>query len=223
MDERLPTPHMLYYVGRAFFRAFFTLMCRWRVEGIENIPKTGGVIYAPNHTSHLDPPLVGSAGSRRTFFMAKWELFSVPILGWCIRRTHAFPVSRGSADRQAIRQAEGLLKRGEVVILFPEGTRSEDGRLQDAELGLAMIAARAGVPVVPVGIIGSNRALPRGSVFVRPAQITVRFGTPVFCDSVTSSRVSREVLQPFSDKIMNGIRELLPPDMGGTRTEASRC
>ncbi len=90
---------MLYYLGRALFRAVFQVLCRWEVEGRENVPSSGGLILAPNHLSYLDPPLAGSAVRRPVYFMAKRELFSVPVLGWLIRRTHAFPVSRGAADR----------------------------------------------------------------------------------------------------------------------------
>ena len=211
---------MLYYFGRALSRLIFNILCRLEVEGLENIPESGGVILAPNHISHLDPPLVAAAVRRPVYFMAKRELFSVPVLGWIIRRTHAFPVSRGGADRKAIRQAQELLQRGNVLVMFPEGTRSPDGRLQAGELGPAMIAARARVPVVPMAITGANRALPRGSVFFRPAKIRVKIGNPIFCDSATSAPISRETLQPFADKIMEGIRSMLPEEMGGNKMES---
>ncbi len=204
---------MLYYLGCCLFRAVFRILCLWVVEGQENVPAKGGVILAPNHTSYLDPPLVGSAVSRPVYFMAKRELFSVPILGWLIRRTHAFPVSRGAADRQALKKAQELLQKGEVLVVFPEGTRSPNGCLQEAEIGLALIAARAGAPVVPIAIVGSNRALPRSSPFFRPAKIKVRIGPPIFPESGPNLHISREALQPFSDKIMEAIRDLLPEEM----------
>jgi 1-acyl-sn-glycerol-3-phosphate acyltransferase len=207
---------MLFYFGRALFRILFRLVCRWEITGRENLPASGGVILAPNHISHLDPPLVGSAVTRPVYFMAKAELFRVPVLGSLIRRTHAFPVNRGAADRQAIRHAQELLAQGQVLVMFPEGHRSEDGCLQTPELGVAMIAARAGVPVVPVAVMGSNRALPKGAFFLHPAKIRVQIGKPVFCDSATTARASREMLESFTDKIMEGLRQMLPIEMGGT-------
>lgn len=206
---------MLYWIGRSLSRLLFKATCRLEVVGRENLPATGGVIIAPNHISHLDPPLVGAALSRSVYFMAKRELFEVPIFGWIIRQTHAFPVSRGTADRQAIRQAQKLLESGEVLVIFPEGKRSPDGRLQAPELGLAMIAARAGVPVVPMALTGTNYALPRGSVCFRPARIRVTIGAPQSFASMTNSEFSRQTLQEFSDKIMNEIQRMLPAEMQG--------
>lgn len=213
---------MLYYLGRALFRFIFKFLCLLEVEGLENLPQQGGVILAPNHISYLDPPLVGSAVNRPVYFMAKQELFSVPVLGWLIRRTHAFPVSRGSADRQALRKAQELLERGEVLVMFPEGRRSRDGRLQQAELGLALVAARAKVPVVPVVVTGTARALPHGSPFFRPAKLRVKIGRPLFFASVTNQAHSRQTLQPFADKIMTAIGEMLPAEMQG-KTPQEGC
>ncbi|NIM06995.1 MAG: 1-acylglycerol-3-phosphate O-acyltransferase [Armatimonadetes bacterium] len=187
------------------------------------MPKSGGLILAPNHISYLDPPLAGSAVGRPVYFMAKQELFSVPVLGWLIRRTHAFPVNRGRADRQALRKAQALLEKGEVVVMFPEGRRSLDGRLQQAELGLALIAARAKAPVVPMALIGSNRALPGGSPFFRPAKIRVKIGSPIVFDTTANPRFSREALQPFADRIMEAIRRMLPEEMRGTPAQPEEC
>jgi 1-acyl-sn-glycerol-3-phosphate acyltransferase len=201
---------MLYYLGCFLFRVFFKIFCRWEVEGREHIPRSGGFILAPNHVSYLDPPLAGAAMTRPVYFMAKSELFASPIFGRIIRQTHAFPVSRGGADRQALKKAQQLLQDGQVVVVFPEGRRSEDGRLQEAELGLALIAARAGVPVVPVAFIGVDRVLPRGKIFPRPGKVKVQFGAPVCLDLAANARISREALQPFMDKIMSALRAMLP-------------
>jgi len=129
------------------------LLGRWRVTGRENIPKTGGVILAPNHVSYADPPVVGAAVSRRVRFMAKSELFRIPALGTIIRNVGAFPVKQATADRSALRKAIELLETGEVVCIFPEGTRSLGGTLLKAELGIAMIAVKAKVPIVPIALI----------------------------------------------------------------------
>jgi 1-acyl-sn-glycerol-3-phosphate acyltransferase len=207
---------MLFYLGRFWFRAFFKVFCRWEVRGRENVPATGGVILAPNHISYLDPPLVGSATTRSVNFMAKRELFSSPLFGNIIRRTHAFPISRDRPDKEALKKAYALLAAGEILVMFPEGTRSPDGRLQAPETGLAMIAARAKVPVVPVALIGANRALPKGSIFCRPAKIKVQFGPPLCYDAASATERGRASIQAFAEEIMQAIRQMLPPAMGGT-------
>jgi 1-acyl-sn-glycerol-3-phosphate acyltransferase len=205
---------MLYYLGRFFFRLLFKVFCRWEVRGRENLPRIGGAILAPNHISHLDPPLVGSAITRPVNFLAKRELFAVPIFGNIIRRTRAFPISRDRPDKEALKKAYALLAAGEILVMFPEGTRSPDGRLQKPETGLAMIAAKAGVPVVPVALIGSNRALPKGSFLFRPAKIKVRIGAPLCYDA--SAADGRSARQAFAEAIMQAIGRMLPPEMGGS-------
>jgi len=204
---------MLYNFGRALFRIFFDIFCAVEVEGEENVPAEGGLVLAPNHISYLDPPLTGSVLDRPVYFMAKRELFSIPVLGFLIRRTHAFPVSRGEVDRTAIRNAQQLLEDGKALVIFPEGTRSPDGKLQDAELGFAMIATRAKVPVVPVAISGADRVMPRGSFLIRPAKIKVTFGKAIMCDSDDNCRINRKALQPFADNIMKSINSMLPENM----------
>ena len=139
------------------FRTLFFLIFRWRVEGVENIPQTGGVLLVANHASYLDPPLLGSAASRPVHFMAKAELFKFPVLSWALPRVKAFPVRRGAADRTAIRTAIELLRQGEVVGIFPEGTRTPTGELLPPQRGAGLIALRAGVPVVPVALVGTFR------------------------------------------------------------------
>jgi 1-acyl-sn-glycerol-3-phosphate acyltransferase len=204
---------MLFYIGRSLFRLMFCLLGRWTVEGRENVPAEGGVILAPNHISYLDPPLAGAAVKRPVYFMAKRELFEIPIFGRIIRCTHAFPVSRGTADRRALRQAQELLQRGEIVVVFPEGTRSPDGRLQEPELGIALIAARAKVPVVPMAFIGSDRMLPRGSSIIRPARLHVRIGPPLRFPEVYDRPADREALTAVAHQITEAIRDLLPTEM----------
>jgi 1-acyl-sn-glycerol-3-phosphate acyltransferase len=209
---------MLFYFGRALFRLFFRSFCRWQVQGRENIPATGGAILAPNHISHLDPPLVGAASPRPVYFMAKRELFSVPLLGKIIRRTHAFPVSRDRPDREALKRAYQLLAAGELLVMFPEGTRSLDGRLQAPEAGFAMIAAKARVPVIPIALIGANRVLPKGSIFARPGKIKVRIGAPICYDASLTGGEGRASLRRFAEQVMQAVGQMLPPEMGGSDT-----
>lgn len=199
--------HPVFFVGRALWRAFFTIMGRWRIYGRENVPASGGVILAPNHVSYVDPPLAGSAIERKTWFMAKSELFRIPVLGPILPKVCAFPVKRGTPDREALRNALNLLAEGQVVVVFPEGTRSPDGNLQKPELGIGLLALRSGAPVVPVAFIGSDRLLPRGSPIPRFAHVTVRIGQPLrFARDDAAPRQARERV---AGEIMSALARLI--------------
>ena len=155
---------------------------RTRVIGAENVPATGGFILAGNHVSYLDPVLLWSAAPRETHFVAKQELFDIPGLTWPLAHIWSFPIRRGTADRTAIQRATDLLCAGEPVAMFPEGTRQRSGasaELGEAHSGVAFIALRADVPVVPVGIAGTARALPAGAWLPRFPCVTIAYGPPV--------------------------------------------
>ena len=143
----------MYNIGVILFKFIFKNFFKCQIVGVENIPSTKGVIIAANHISLWDPPLIGTFLPRKINFMAKEELFDIPIIGYIIKRLNAFPVKRGTADRVAIKKAISLLKSGECLGLFPEGTRSKDGKLGEAEAGMALIAIKADVPVVPTAVI----------------------------------------------------------------------
>ena len=147
----------LYYLGRFLFKWFFIIIYRCKAYGSKNIPEDTGVIIAPNHTSYFDPPITGCFMNRDLFFMAKEELFSMPILGFCIKRTNAFPVKRGKQDMAAFRNAFSLLENKKALLVFPEGTRSKDGNLGKARAGVGMLACNAQVPVIPVKINNTNK------------------------------------------------------------------
>jgi 1-acyl-sn-glycerol-3-phosphate acyltransferase len=151
------------------------LIFNWRVVGEDNIPE-GGALIASNHISVYDPPLIGSAIRRDMFYFAKAELFRNPLFGAIIKSVNAFPVRRGEADRQSWKTAKSLLNSGKLLLFFPEGTRSKDGRLQPGKPGMARLAFATGVPVVPAVISGSNRLR---DVFLRRAKLRVGFAKPV--------------------------------------------
>ncbi|SFL38080.1 1-acyl-sn-glycerol-3-phosphate acyltransferase [Pelosinus propionicus DSM 13327] len=193
----------MYSVIRVFLHYFFKIFFRCRIIGIENIPVTGGAIIASNHVSLFDPPVVGTAFTRSIHFMAKEELFAVPFIGWFLKKLNAFPVRRATADRTAIRHAINLLENGELLGLFPEGTRSLTGKLGKPETGLAMIALKAGVPIIPTAVIGTNKVWKEGQLFPR---FIVKFGNPII---VNQEKADKETMENLSTKIMQEISLLL--------------
>jgi 1-acyl-sn-glycerol-3-phosphate acyltransferase len=207
-------------------RAFFAV-CPMRVIGRENVPATGPALLAANHVSYLDPPAVGSAIERECWFVAKSQLFKIPVLGPLLPGIHAFPVRQGTADRAAIRRTLELLAAGELVAIFPEGTRSPDGRLMPSELGVAMIAFKSRAPVVPFALTGTDRALPRHSPIPRPARITVRVGTPIRFDDLLAGPQDRAAFAEACRRITASIAALLvldnpdavPPEMLGLQKD----
>ena len=189
------TKIVLYY----FFKIFF----RYKVIGAEHIPASGGVIIAANHISLWDPPLIGTSLNRSIHFMAKEELFSNPIFKWVITKLQSFPVRRGAPDRTAIRYAINLLKNGEVLGVFPEGTRSKTGELGKPEAGIDMIACKARVPIVPAAIIGTNRVGKDGCIL---PQFIVKFGKPIL---ISDEKADKEMMDNLSNTIMQAISGLL--------------
>jgi len=162
----------VYHGARSFAEVFSTL----EVEGWENVP-AGACLFASNHQSMLDPPLVGSSLPREISFIARRSLFDNPVFGFVIQACHSIPVDRGEADIGAIRSALTALKAGEGLLIFPEGTRSQDGIIAAPKAGAGLLACRSGVPVVPIHIRGARDMLPRGARFpLGSARIRVRFG-----------------------------------------------
>jgi 1-acyl-sn-glycerol-3-phosphate acyltransferase len=143
------------------------------------VPPAGGALLASNHQSFLDPVLVGTPLRRQVYYMARRSLFGVPGLGRYMRALKAFPVERVGVDRGAMRQAVALMRAGQAVVVFPEGTRSPDGQVQPFRAGFALLAAQAGVPTVPVGIDGAFEAWPRQRGFPWLGRVRVAYGEPV--------------------------------------------
>jgi len=193
---------MWYYFVQVFFHVVFKILFRLEIIGRENIPKTGPLIVASNHASLLDPPLVGTASTRKVCFMAKEELF-VPIMGAVYRSLGAFPVKRGASDRTAIKWALHLLKTDEVLGIFPEGTRSKNGKLGHAGSGTLGLAGKFRVPIVPTAVIGSNLKLQKSFW----PKIKVVFGQPIYFPQ--DRVVDKELLQEMTDKMMAEIGKML--------------
>ncbi len=162
-------------------RLLMRLLGRMRTAGEGNVPARGGFIYCPNHISDADPVTFFVAQPRRAWFIGKQELFDIPVLGWFFYHFHAFPIRRDTADRAALRRAELCLRRGEPILIFPEGRCSQTGRLQHIQSGAALLALRAGVPIVPIGIEHTNELLPYGKLVPRFSRhpVSLTFGPAI--------------------------------------------
>jgi len=197
-----------YRALQVFLPRIMPLFC-FRVVGKEEVPLTEGVILAANHVSYVDPLFIGVAlVERQLHFLAKEELFRFPLFGGLIRDLHAFPVRRGQGDRGAIKQCLRLLAEGEILLMFPEGTRGDGMALLEAEGGIGFLAARSGCPVVPVYVQGTDNVLPRGKRIPRLHPVTVYFGRPLRLAAETNRKESRWSYRQLSEQVMKEIGAL---------------
>lgn len=193
-------------------RLLVRILGRVRVEGLDDLPREGPLILVANHISNLDPPLVGGwlapALRRRPRFLAKEPLFKGP-LGWFLRSQGVIPVRPGGRDVDAYRAAKAALDQGSVIVIFPEGTRSSNGVLQEPLPGVALLASRTGVPVLPAGVSNTDQLLGRGKKLPRlGTQVTLRVGTP-FRVTLDPSLPRRQALAAANDEMMRSIAGLL--------------
>lgn len=180
---------------------------RARILGAENAPE-GGAILAGNHVSYLDPVILWAGSPRPVHFIAKAELWQIGWLGWSLDHLWVFPVRRATADREMIATASDLLGRGELLGMFPEGTRSRDlssDELGEAHGGVSLIALRNGVPIIPVGIAGTDKALPAGAWVPRFPRVTLVFGEPI--DPADFSGGRRERIEAMTAELMKRIAQ----------------
>jgi 1-acyl-sn-glycerol-3-phosphate acyltransferase len=203
-------------------RVFGSIMGRVKATGaIDRIPRDGPVILAANHASNLDAVVIGSwlipTLGRRIHWLGKKELFAWPIIGWTATNGGVHPVDRGAADIEAFRLASRILDEGQILFVFPEGTRSPDGALQHARDGIAVLALRSGAPIVPVGIAGSNRVWPKGQKLPHPGgHVTIRVGEPFRPAELLPAGTDRRTAKGLvTTMIMERIGALLPPSQRG--------
>ena len=203
-------------------RAGLAGLTRIRVEGaVDAIPREGPVIVASNHSSNLDPVVLGSTLmpklGRRLQWLGKKELFAWPVVGWIARNGGVHAVDRGSADVEAFRLARRLLDEGHALFVFPEGTRSHDGALGEGRDGVSALALRSGAPIVPIGIAGSYERWPRGQKLPHPGgRVTVRVGSPFRLADVLPPDVDRRTAKAMAtDIIMRRIAALVPEAQRG--------
>jgi 1-acyl-sn-glycerol-3-phosphate acyltransferase len=176
---------------------------RVKIVGAEQVPQRGPLVVVSNHASNFDPLIVANCARRPVAFMAKEELFQVPVLKQLITLYGAYPVKRGAADRNAIRAALACLDQGWAVGLFLEGTRTEDGRITDPKLGAAMIAAKAQVPLLPMSLWGTEAIFSKGQSLPKAVPVTVRIGAPLpppaNTERATLERVTQTCAQTIND------------------------
>lgn len=170
---------MLYTIAKLLTLVLARFLFRLKSRGAENVPRTGPVLIVTNHSSVLDPPIVGAVTPRPLSFMAKAELFRIPLFGRIIRALNARPVRRGVSDPPALRAALRVLERGGALLVFPEATRGPEGVLREGRPGAGMLALLSGAPVVAAYITGAGRAWPKGRMLPRPARVRVHFGKPM--------------------------------------------
>ena len=187
--------------------AVMRVLFRLEAHGTEHVPMAGPVLLASNHVSVLDPPLVGGAAPRELHFMAKEELFRIPLLGRLITALNSHPVKRDGSDGRALKAALRLLEGGHALLVFPEGTRGVEGRFGEGKAGAGMLAVMSGAPVVPVLVSGSGRALPAGCAVPKPVKVHVTFG-PALHFKAKADRDRKERYREASAEIMRAIAEL---------------
>ena len=197
--------HVLYVCGWAFVRAFMAVFFRLRVTGRGNEPHDGRAIYASNHISAWDPPVVGASVRRELMFLAKKELFEIPIFNRVIRAVHARPVDRRGYSRGALELLRARLERDGAVLMFPEGTRQRDGRLGEGKIGVGMLAVWTGAPVVPVYVCGTMRPL-RALLF--RSRFRVALGPAVRPPEASTPTERKQAYQAVTDQVMATIARL---------------
>ena len=202
-----------YYVVRVIVKTLLLLLTNWQVRGKENVPSKGAVIVVANHLNLADPLVLGASLGRKVAFMAKRELFHSRVSRYFVRGLGAFSAQRGQLVREALRQASQVLANSLALAVFPEGSRSKNAQLQSAFPGSALIALRNGIPILPVGITGTEK-IKGAAWFLHRPKITVNIGRPFSLPPV-GSKLARAELAGLTNSIMGRIAELLPPEYRG--------
>ncbi|HWI60116.1 MAG TPA: lysophospholipid acyltransferase family protein [Bacillota bacterium] len=206
----------VYFLGWSAFRALYRFYFRWQVYNAERVPLTGPVILASNHASFLDPPLVGAGIKRGINYLARESLFRFPVVGWVLHRWQAVPVDREGGGAKGLKAILDRLLAGGAIILFPEGTRSKDGKLQPARSGIGLTVIKSTAPVVPVRVFGTFEAYGRHMRLPQPHRVAVKYGQPMYFEQlraeakVCSKPRLKEIYQQVADEIMAAIAKLEP-------------
>jgi 1-acyl-sn-glycerol-3-phosphate acyltransferase len=202
------TSRFVYLAIRGFLKLFFVTYNRMRIEGAEHLPATGPFVLAPVHRSYVDSPIAACVTRRRMRFMGKDSVWKYRPIGWISSMLGAFPVTRGSADREALRRGIAVLEAGEPLVLFPEGERKSGPVVQPMFDGAVYIASKAQVPIIPVGIGGSEKVMPKKAKFLYPRRLHVVIGAPLDPVPLTSGRIPRGELSARSAELHSRLQEL---------------
>ena len=181
---------------------------RARIVGKHNVPKSGAFLLAPIHRSNIDTPLAAAVTSRRMRFMGKDSIWKIKPIGWIISSLGAFPVTRGSADREALKRCIAVLESGEPLVLFPEGTRQSGPVVQPLFDGAAYVAVKAGVPIIPVGIGGAEGVMPKGSKLIYPRKCVLVVGEPIVAQADETGRIPRSAVKDVTEKLTIELQRL---------------
>lgn len=192
---------MLYLVCRSAVCWSTQLFTRMTIVGKENLPLKGAYVLAPVHRSYIDTPITACVTTRRVRFMGKDSMWKIGWFGRLISALGAFPVTRGTADREALKRCVAVLEGGEPLVLFPEGERKDGPIVQPLFDGAAFVAAKAGVPIIPIGIGGSARVMPRGAKFIFPQKVHVVIGAPIRAEVNESGRASRHAVAAVTEQL----------------------
>jgi 1-acyl-sn-glycerol-3-phosphate acyltransferase len=217
-----PAALALYRTVRTLVAIITRGYTRMSIEGRHNIPRTGAFVLAPVHRSYVDTPIAACVTPRRMRYLGKDSMWKLPWFGWVISALGAIPVTRGTADREALSRSVAVLQGGDPLVLFPEGERKSGPVVQPLFDGAVYVALKAGVPIVPVGIGGSERVMPKGARFVFPRKVRVVIGEPLLPNVPAGGRVSRSALaeqsamlhaelQRLFDRAMVGVGWSYPP------------
>lgn len=208
--------NFIYFLGWCFFRFIYATYFHWSVFNSERVPLKGPVILASNHASFLDPPLVGAGLKRGINYLARASLFRFPGVGWLLRSWNSVPVDREGGGAKGLKMILDRLLAGGAIILFPEGTRTRDGRLQPARSGIGLTVIKSNAVVIPVRVFGTYEAYGRHVKIPRPHRVAVKYGRPLNFDTLraeakTCSKARlKEVYQQVADDIMAAIAKLEP-------------
>lgn len=198
-----------YAVGRILCSIFGRTYLRLKITGKEHIPLKGGCIIASNHVSYLDPPMLGVAAYPRVVrFIARETLSKNRLSEWIMQGMMTILIDRTKGDLKALRSALQSLKQGDAIGLFPEGTRSPDGLLQEPKGGIGFLIGKSGVPVIPAYIKGTYESYPKGCSFPKRVQVSVHFGAPVMPDEIAALGTGKEVYNQAGSLVMSRIRVL---------------
>ena len=205
-------PDKIYRFSNAYISFIMQRFCTWRIEGLENVPKEGGLIIISNHISNFDPPLLSCSIPRRMYFLSKRGIFK-PGVAQFLRAFGAYPVGRDGQDLEAFNWSRRILTQGGAVCLFPEARRAPGAKMVTALPGTALLALRARATLLPVAVTGTQHLTPLPRIFFPVGNFTVRIGKPFTLPE--APRIRREQLDALTTSMMLKVAELLPPEYRG--------